>query len=81
MKLYVITASNEDSLTARHTWCGTQAQAAGTRKEFIADGFKRVELSTYEVDVPTGKDSLIEFLNDYGTGIESMIATRKIAAS
>lgn len=81
MKLYIVTATSGDSLTVRHTWCGAQTQAAGARKAFIADGFKRAELSTYEVDVPTGKDGLIEFLNDCSTGIPQMVVTRKLAAS
>ena len=60
MKLYRVSANAD---VQKVVWVGTQSDAAKTRKEFVADGFKRAELSTEEVDVPTNKEGLLEFLN------------------
>lgn len=43
-------------------WQGTQASAAGARRQLKAEGMSDIE--TVEVDVPTNKDALIAFLND-----------------
>ena len=62
MKLYRIEASSQGAdIIVR--WVGRQTDAAKTRKELVADGFKRAELNTEEVDVPTNKEGLIAFLN------------------
>ena len=63
MKLYRIVAASEKGADIITRWVGTQSDAAKTRKELVADGFKRAELSTEEVDVPTNKEGLIAFLN------------------
>lgn len=60
MKLYRVSANAD---VQKIVWVGTQSDAAKTRKELVADGFKRAELSTEEVDVPTNKEGLLEFLN------------------
>ena len=60
MKLYRVSANAD---VQKIVWVGTQSDAAKARKEFVADGFKRAELSTEEVDVPTNKEGLIAFLN------------------
>ena len=60
MKLYRVSANSD---VQKAVWVGTQSDAAKARKEFLADGFKRAELSTEEVDVPTNKEGLIAFLN------------------
>lgn len=65
MKLYRIEAVETTPGAARFArWVGTQSDAAKARKEFIANGFKRAELNTEEVDVPTNKEGLIAFLNE-----------------
>lgn len=63
MKLYRIVAASEKGADIITRWVGTQSDAAKTRKELVADGFKRAELSTEEVDVPTNKEGMLEFLN------------------
>lgn len=60
MKLYKITGASDKQ---RSIWVGTQSDAAKARKELIAEGFKRAELITEEVDVPTNKEGMLGFLN------------------
>lgn len=60
MKLYRVSANAD---VQKVVWVGTQSDAAKIRKELVSDGFKRAELSTEEVDVPTNKEGLLEFLN------------------
>lgn len=61
MKLYKTIADNgSDRLTL---WAGTQADAASARKTFVQSGYKRAEVETVEVDVPTNKAGLLDFLN------------------
>ena len=61
MKLYKTTVKNALDLTAR--WAGSQTEATKHRKEFGEAGFKRSEVETQTVDVPTHKDGLLEWLN------------------
>ena len=78
MKLYLITATTEDSKT-HVIWGGSQSDAAGARKEMLARGATRKDTKTYEVDVPTGKGELMQFLNDLGNNdITTLIAIRKL---
>jgi len=66
MKLYKITASGWPTSEAPDSgihWVGTQADAASKRKQLVADGYKRAEVYTDEVDVPTDKAGLLAFLN------------------
>jgi hypothetical protein len=65
MKLYRIEAVGGADVIVR--WVGSQSDAGKARKELVADGFKRAEITTEEVEVPTGKAGLLEFLN----GLES----------
>ena len=65
MKLYKITANanpiNGGTLTF---WVGTQSDASAKRKTLVSDqGFKRADIITEEVDVPTDKQGLLGFLN------------------
>lgn len=61
MKLYLIHGNTETKRFGK--WVGTQADAAATRKTFMEEGAKRAELETKEIDVPTDKAGLLEFLN------------------
>lgn len=62
MKLYKITANQVGAPVAQ--FVGSQAEASKLRKELVSDlGFKRADISTEEVDVPTSKKELIEWLN------------------
>lgn len=78
MKLYLITATTEDSKT-HVIWGGSQSDAASARKEMLARGATRKDTKTYEVDVPTGKEGLMQFLNDLGNNdITTLIAIRNL---
>jgi len=58
MKLYKITARNEAT-----TWAGSQTEAAKARKEFMELGYKRADLDTQDIDIPTDKVGLLNWLN------------------
>lgn len=62
MRLYRITAKN-DARNQTH-WVGSQAEASAHRKQLTAEGFKRAEITTEELDVPTDKKGLLDFLNN-----------------
>lgn len=61
MKLYK-TPAIRDAAT-KVVWGGSQTESAKHRKEFGEAGFKRSEVSTQTVEVPTHKDGLLEWLN------------------
>lgn len=60
MKLYRVSANAD---VQKVIWVGTQSDAGKARKELVADGFKRAEIETEEIDVPTNKEGLLSFLN------------------
>lgn len=67
MKLYKTTASQtiESDTDTKVRWAGSQAEAASDRKVFNSSlGFKRSEINTEEVDVPTDKKGLLAWLNE-----------------
>ena len=86
MKLYLVTAEvdvSEDGtkFARRAIWSGSQAEAASARKELTARGAQRKDVKTYAVDVPTDKNGLLQFLNDFGSGdVLTLIATRNLTA-
>jgi hypothetical protein len=63
MKLYRIQAVSAEGADCPATWVGSQSDAGKARKAFVEDGFKRAEITTEDVDVPTNKEGLINFLN------------------
>ena len=64
MKLYKITATNQDTSTdSKIVWVGSQADAVQARKTFAAEGFSRKEVDTVEVNIPTDKTGLLAYLN------------------
>ena len=63
MKLYRITATR-DAEVKEVVWTGSQTESAKTRKELMGKEFKRAEIDTQEIDVPTNKDGLLAFLNE-----------------
>lgn len=78
MKLYLITATTEDSKT-HVIWGGSQSDAASARKEMLARGATRKGTRTFGVDVPTNKEGLLQFLNDFGNGdVDTLIDTRDL---
>lgn len=70
MKLYKITAKNtgglNDTPDSETHWVGSLAEASGKRKQLVSEGFKRADLTTDEVEVPTDKKGLLGFLNTGG---------------
>ena len=63
MKLYRVIGNSDKQ---KVIWAGSQSDAAKARKELMAQGFKRAELLTEEVDVDTKKEGLLAFLNGLG---------------
>lgn len=61
MKLYRTQYGTEEDELLHCHWSGTQLAARATRKELKDDG--RHEVETEEVDVPTNKEGLLDFLN------------------
>lgn len=80
MKLYMITAESLDDggLDPEVRWAGSQTEAAGVRRALGGAGFRRAEIATHDVEVPTSKGPLIEFLNDLSSGPSVMVSTRKL---
>lgn len=80
MKLYLITATSTDTAKAPHSsWVGSQAEAASMRKRLNPE-FRRAEITTSEVDVPTDKQGLIQFLNALAAGPTVAAAHAKLTA-
>ncbi len=67
MKLYKITATKEDAKDDFTRWVGSLTSASATRKDLVsAKHYKRDNVNTFEVDVPTNKEGLLNFLNNDG---------------
>lgn len=66
MKLYRTCVAGRASETAEPLWAGSQAEAGKHRKELNQRGHKRADISTDEVEVPTNKTGLLEWLNKNG---------------
>lgn len=65
MKLYRVSSDKTiDNGKPVIRWAGTQAGVVQAKKDFMAAGLKRKELSTEEIDVPTKKDELVAWLNE-----------------
>lgn len=66
MRLYKITALNtsmsEQPDTETH-WVGSKSESVTKRKELLAEGWTRRELTETEVDIPTNKGGLLAWLN------------------
>ena len=68
MKLYRVSSDRTvDNGKPVIRWAGTQAGVVQAKKDFMAAGLKRKELSTEEIEVPTKKDELVAWLNERGT--------------
>lgn len=68
MRLYKISATipsadNDSGPTQFKRWVGSQSEAASARKDALAAGATRATTDTKEIDVPTDKSGLLEFLN------------------
>lgn len=76
MKAYLITAASGDNKQV--AWAVSQTESAAVRKRFLAEGFKRAEMQTHDVNVPTSKGELIEFLNVLCAGPDMLAGTMKL---
>lgn len=63
MNLYKVTAKKSGQELVEKKWVGSQAEAASVRKQFVDEGYKRVELETETVEIPTNKEGLLSWLN------------------
>lgn len=78
MKLYIIDApiEGEANITRVVT---SQAECASTRAELTGIGVKRKDIDTHEVDVPTTKAELVNFLNQLlSGGVKQVVANYKL---
>jgi hypothetical protein len=66
MRLYKITASDGADEREIH-WVGSKADGVASRKQLAAAGWQRREISEVEVDVPTNKEGLLQWLNAGGS--------------
>ena len=73
MRLYrtsfVVTVTvDEAEVNQTHcNWQGSMADAATARREAKSEGYQDVQ--TEEIDVPTQKQNLLEFLNEHATTV------------
>lgn len=66
MRLYKIVGKNKPSGNLPDTttkWVGTKAEAVAARKELTDTGYKRADIDSDEIDVPTDKAGLLDWLN------------------
>jgi hypothetical protein len=66
MRLYKIIATNtngEDLPDREIHWVGSKAEGVQARKKLYDEGWRRKDVEETEVDVPTDKAGLLEFLN------------------
>ncbi len=52
-----------DVETVTTVWSGSMASAGSDRAKAVADGAKRKDVETVDVNIPTNKTELINFLN------------------
>lgn len=69
MKLYITYITDreleETNLSLAPSWTASQAAAATQRALFTKAGIPRAKIATDEVEVPTSKAQLLEFLNEH----------------
>lgn len=67
MRFQKVTAKNglkDEALPDSEThWRGTQDEAAACRKELVGKGWRRKDIETETVEVPTDKAGLLAWLN------------------
>lgn len=64
MKLYKTTIkSGSLGETRTSAWQGSQAEASSYRAKAVSAGAKRVDVTTEPIDIPTGKEGLLVWLN------------------
>lgn len=78
MRFYLIHAKNSDA--EKSVFVVSQADAASARKELVGEGFKRADVTTTEVDVPTDKAGLLNFLNLMATSPSVAVASERLTS-
>lgn len=83
MKLYFVTGlvdapEEGDGVVTESRWVGSQAEAGTVRKDMLSRGATRKGISTSDVDVPTNKEGLLQFLNLLTTSATVAIAAEKL---
>lgn len=78
MRFYLIHAKNPGA--EKSVFVVSQADAAGARKELVDEGFKRTDITTTEVDVPTDKAGLLNFLNLMATSPSVAVASERLTS-
>lgn len=65
MRLYKISTTLSDAAESKRVtkFVGSQVEAASVRKDLVAQGVKRKDIESIEVEVPTDKAGLMEYLN------------------
>lgn len=63
MKFYKITGHVGIPAVKTVKWVVSQADAGKTRAAMVSSGTKRADIETEEIDVPTSKTELTEWLN------------------
>lgn len=63
MNLYKTTVAASEDHPAATLWSGSMAAAGGDRARFVAAGAKRKDVTTVDVNIPTDKIGLLNFLN------------------
>lgn len=66
MKLYKTTIARNGVDT--YSWQGSRADAASRRRAAVESGVKRKDIGTVEVEIPTTKTGLLDWLNCNFTG-------------
>lgn len=62
MRLYKITANDGTAGSETH-WVGSKAEGVAKRKQLATEGWTRKEIDEVEVEVPTNKEGLLQWLN------------------
>ncbi len=57
MRAYLVIGGNTKK------FCGTQAQVSETKKELMASGLKRKDISVSDADIPDDKQGKLDFIN------------------
>jgi hypothetical protein len=74
MKAYKVVAQQVGQRSAK--WVGSQAAAASARKHFNSkQGYRQSEITTLEIEIPTDKKGLLDFLNDNEVSAEDQVRT------
>lgn len=81
MKLYIVSAEHPDTGAQFNKVAVSQAECASIRAELTSLGAKRKDIDTHEVDVPTTKAEMVNFLNRLMSQPTVSDGVRQVAAN